>query len=73
MSWRIKVAIGEVSAEVEIPLSERTSISLDKDGAVGKTLEILEQLKDKVLKSSLEFEAGKAKSEMSNKNQKLNS
>lgn len=73
MNWKIKVTVGEVSAEAEIPLSERGTISLDKDGTAGKTLEILEQMTEKVLKTSLEFEAGKPKSESSKKGQKLNS
>lgn len=73
MNWKVKVTVGEVSAEIEIPLSERSHISLDKDGTAGKTLEILEQLTDKVLKTSLEFENGKPKSELPKKNQKLNS
>ena len=73
MNWKIKVTVGEVSTEMEIPLSERAVISLDKDGTAGKTLEILEQLTDKVLKTSLEFESGKPKPESPKKNQKLNS
>ena len=62
MNWKVKVTIGEVSTEVEIPLSERAQISLDKDGTAGKTLEIIEQMTDKLLKVSLEFENGKPKS-----------
>ena len=73
MNWKVKVTVGEVSTEVEIPLSERALISLDKDGTAGKTLEILEQLTDKVLKTSLEFESGKPRPELPKKNQKLNS
>ena len=61
MNWKVKITIGEVSTEVEIPLSERAQISLDKDGTAGKTLEILEQMTDKLLKVSLEFENGKPK------------
>ena len=61
MNWKVKVTIGEVSTEVEIPLSERAQISLDKDGTAGKTLEIIEQMTDKLLKVSLEFENGKPK------------
>lgn len=56
MSWKVKVTIGEVSAEVEIPFSERSHISLEGDGTAGKTLEILEQLTEKVLKTSTEEE-----------------
>ena len=61
MNWKVKITIGEVSTEVEIPLSERAQISLDKDGTAGKTLEIIEQMTDKLLKVSLEFENGKPK------------
>ena len=73
MNWKIKVTIGEVSAEAEIPLSERSHISLEKDGTAGRTLEILEQLTEKLLKTSLEFEAGKSKPESPKKIQKLSS
>ena len=73
MNWKVKVTIGEVSAEMEIPLSERGTISLDKDGTAGKTLEILEQLTEKILKTSLEFEVGKPRAESPRKSQKSNS
>lgn len=73
MNWKVKVTVGEVSAEMEIPLGERSHISLEKDGTAGKTLEVLEQLTDKILKASLEFENGKPKSETPKKGQKLNS
>jgi len=73
MNWKVKVTIGEVSAEMEIPLSERGTISLDKDGTAGKTLEILEQLTEKVLKTSLEFEKGKPKTLVAKKIVRSNS
>ena len=73
MSWKVKVTIGKVSVEMEIPLSERNTISLDNDETTGKSLAILEQLTDKVLKTSLEFEERKSKPEELNGIQELNS
>jgi hypothetical protein len=56
MNWKIKVTIGEVSMEAEIPLSERSVIATEKDGTAGKTINLLKDLADEVLKTSLEFE-----------------
>ena len=41
MNWKIKVTIGEVSMEAEIPLSERSVIATEKDGTAGKTINLL--------------------------------
>ena len=62
MNWKVKVTIGEVSAEMEIPLSERSCIDLNNDGTAKKTLDVVEKITDKLLKVSLEFEKGKPKS-----------
>ena len=61
MNWKVKVTIGEVSAEMEIPLSQRSHIELNNDGTAGKTLDLVEKMTEKLLKVSLEFENGKPK------------
>ena len=61
MNWKVKVTIGEVSAEMEIPLSERSHIDVNSDGTAGKTLDIVEKITEKLLKVSLDFENGKPK------------
>jgi hypothetical protein len=67
MNWKVKVTIGEVSAEMEIPLSQRSHIELNNDGTAGKTLDLVEKMTEKLLKVSLEFESGKPKSLVSKK------
>ena len=67
MNWKVKVTIGEVSAEMEIPLSQRSHIELNNDGTAGKTLDLVEKMTDKLLKVSLEFENGKPKTLVSKK------
>ena len=61
MNWKVKVTIGEVSAEMEIPLTERSHIDINGDGTAGKTLDIVENITEKLLKVSLDFENGKPK------------
>jgi hypothetical protein len=56
MSWKVKVSVGEVSMEAEIPLSERSHISLEEDGTAGRTIDLMKDLTAEVLKTSLEFE-----------------
>ena len=56
MNWKVKVTVGEVSMEAEIPLSERSHISLEEDGTAGRTRDLLKDLTAEVLKTSLEFE-----------------
>jgi hypothetical protein len=56
MNWKIKVTIGEVSMEAEIPLSERSVIDLKEDGTAGKTIDLIKDLTAEALKTSLEFE-----------------
>ena len=56
MNWRVKVTVGEVSMEAEIPLSERSHISLEQDGTAGRTIDLMKDLTAEVLKTSLEFE-----------------
>ncbi len=67
MNWKVKVTIGEVSAEMEIPLTERSHIDINGDGTAGKTLDIVEKITEKLLKVSLDFENGKPKSLASKK------
>ncbi len=67
MNWKVKVTIGEVSAEMEIPLSPRSHIELNSDGTAKKTLDLVERMTEKLLKVSLEFESGKPKSLVSKK------
>jgi hypothetical protein len=67
MNWKVKVTIGEVSAEMEIPLSERSVIDLDNSGTAKKTLDIVENITNKLLKVSLDFENGKPKSPVAKK------
>jgi hypothetical protein len=67
MNWKVKVAVGEVSAEMEIPLSQRSHIDLNDDGTAKKTLDLVEKMTEKLLKVSLEFENGKPKSLVSKK------
>ena len=62
MNWKVKVTIGEVSAEMEIPLTQRSHIELNNDGTARKTLDLVERMTEKLLKVSLEFENGKPKS-----------
>ena len=62
MNWKVKVTVGEVSMEAEIPLSERSHISLEEDGTTGKTIKILESLVEKTLETSIRFENEKPKS-----------
>ena len=62
MNWKVKVTIGEVSAEMEIPLTQRSHIELNNDGTAKKTLDLVEKMTEKLLKVSLEFENGKPKS-----------
>ena len=62
MNWKIKVTVGEVSMEAEMPLSERTSISIEEDGSAGKTMKMLESLTEKALEASVRFENEKPKS-----------
>jgi len=61
MNWKVKVTIGEVSAEMEIPLSPRSHIDVNSDGTAKKTLDLVEKITEKLLKVSLEFENGKPK------------
>ena len=61
MNWKVKVTIGEVSAEMEIPLTERSHIDVNSDGTAKKTLDIVEKMTEKILKVSLDFENGKPK------------
>jgi|688.fasta_scaffold699623_3 hypothetical protein len=61
MNWKIKVTIGEVSMEAEIPLSERSVIDLKEDGTAGKTMDLIKDLTAEALKTSLEFENTKPK------------
>ena len=61
MNWKIKVTIGEVSMEAEIPLSERSVIDLKEDGTAGKTIDLIKDLTAEALKTSLEFENKKPK------------
>ncbi len=56
MNWKVKVTVGEVSMEAEIPLSERSHISLEQDGTAGRTIDLMKDLTAEVLKTSLEFE-----------------
>jgi hypothetical protein len=56
MNWKVKVTVGEVSMEAEIPLSERSHISLEEDGTAGRTVDLMKDLTAEVLKTSLEFE-----------------
>ena len=56
MNWKVKVTVGEVSMEAEIPLSERSHISLEEDGTAGRTRDLMKDLTAEVLKTSLEFE-----------------
>jgi len=56
MNWKVKVTVGEVSMEAEIPLSERSHISLEEDGTAGRTIDLMKDLTAEVLKTSLEFE-----------------
>jgi hypothetical protein len=67
MNWKVKVTIGEVSAEIEIPLSERSIIDLDTSGTAKKTLDIVENITNKLLKVSLDFENGKPKAPVAKK------
>jgi hypothetical protein len=67
MNWKVKVTIGEVSAEMEIPLTQRSHIELNSDGTAKKTLDLVEKMTEKLLKVSLEFENGKPKSLVSKK------
>ena len=67
MNWKVKVTVGEVSAEMEIPLTQRSHIELNNDGTAGKTLDLVEKMTEKLLKVSLEFENGKPKSLVSKK------
>ena len=67
MNWKVKVTIGEVSAEMEIPLSERSYIEINSDGTAKKTLDIVENITNKLLKVSLDFENGKPKSPVAKK------
>ena len=60
MSCKVKSTIGDVSAEIEIPLSERSVISLDDDGTAKKTLKIFEDLNQKVLEAAQSFEKSRA-------------
>ena len=67
MNWKVKVTIGEVSAEIEIPLTERSHIDINGDGTAKKTLDIVEDITNKLLKASLEFENGKPKAPVAKK------
>jgi hypothetical protein len=67
MNWKVKVTIGEVSAEMEIPLTERSHIDINGDGTAGKTLDIVEKITEKLLKVSLDFENGKPKAPVAKK------
>jgi hypothetical protein len=67
MNWKVKVTIGEVSAEMEIPLTERSHIDVNSDGTAKKTLDIVEDITNKLLKVSLDFENGKPKAPVSKK------
>lgn len=60
MSWKIKLTIGEVSAEIEIPLSDRSLISLEDDGTAKKTLKIFDNFNQKVLETAKSFEKSRA-------------
>jgi hypothetical protein len=55
MNWKVKVTVGEVSLEAEIPLSERSHISLEEDGTAGRTIDRMKDLTAVVVKTSLEF------------------
>jgi hypothetical protein len=61
MNWKVKVTIGEVSAEMEIPLTERSHIDVNSEGTAKKTLDIVEKMTEKILKVSMDFENGKPK------------
>jgi hypothetical protein len=61
MNWKIKVIVGEVSIEAEIPLTDRTAISMKPDGSGTTTKFLLESLFDKALEGSIRFENEKPK------------
>ena len=73
MNWKVKVTIGEVSAEMEIPLTERSHLDINGDGTAGKTLDIVENITNKLLKVSLDFENGKPKAPVAKKIVRKNS
>jgi len=75
MSWKVKVKIGEASMEIEIPLSERSVLSLSKDSTGEKTLEMVDAITERVIQASLKFEQNKFKKSETewSKDQKLNS
>lgn len=52
MNWKIKVRVGEVVLEAEMPLTERTDIKISKDGTAGKTVDIIKELADKAAEIS---------------------
>ena len=60
MSWKVKISVGEVSAEIEIPLTDRSHISLDEDGTAKKTIKVFESLSQKVLEAANSFEKSRA-------------
>ena len=60
MSWKVKISVGEVSAEIEIPLTDRSYISLDDDGTAKKTIKVFESLSQKVLETANSFEKSRA-------------
>ena len=60
MSWKVKISVGEVSAEIEIPLTDRSHISLDDDGTAKKTIKVFESLSQKVLEAANSFEKSRA-------------
>ena len=60
MSWKVKISVGEVSAEIEIPLSDRSQISLEDDGTAKKTIKVFESLSQKVLETANSFEKSRA-------------
>lgn len=60
MSWKVKISVGEVSAEIEIPLTDRSHISLDDDGTAKKTIKVFESLSQKVLETANSFEKSRA-------------
>ncbi len=59
MRWKIKTVVGEVSIEAEIPLTDRSTISMEENGNAGKTIKMIESLSEKALEVSIRFEKEK--------------
>jgi hypothetical protein len=60
MNWKVKVQIGEVSMELEIPMSERGMFDMTDNGTVGKSLAVIDMLNERALSTSLKFEESKS-------------